>query len=213
MHFFLSSFHLLTPLPQDQSSSTMATQFLILTLVIFCSTLTFTTAQDTDTGFVRSPDPKTLGLKKKKSFSHFRFYFHERFSGSNPTSVFVVPPVPKFNSTTSFGTVGVLDTTLTVGPEPTSKVVGRIEGLVAATSQRVFTLSVILNFVLTEGKYNGSTITLLGRNSIAQKVREIPVIGGTGLFRFATGYAETNTIFLDPKTRDTIEYNIYVSHY
>ncbi|XP_047155744.1 dirigent protein 22-like [Vigna umbellata] len=99
------------------------------------------------------------------------------------------------------------------GPEPTSKVVGRIEGLVAGTLQREFILLVVLNFVLTEGKYNGSTITVLGRNRITQNIREIPVIGGTGVFRFATGYAETNTIFLDPKTRSTIEYNIYVSHY
>ncbi|XP_052730108.1 dirigent protein 22-like [Vigna angularis] len=76
------------------------------------------------------------------------------------------------------------------GPEPTSKVVGRIEG-----------------------KYNGSTITVLGRNRITQNIREIPVIGGTGVFRFAMGYAETNTIFLNPKMRSTIEYNIYVSHY
>lgn len=205
--------HLLTPLPQEQSSSTMATQFLILTLLIFYTTLTFTTARDTNTGFVGSPDPKALGLKEKLSFSHFRFYFHERFAGSNPTSVFVVPPVPKYNSSTLFGAVGFMDTALTVGPEPTSKVVGRIEGLVAGTSQREFILLVVLNFVLTEGKYNGSTITVLGRNRVNQNIREIPVIGGTGVFRFATGYAETNTIFLDPKTRSTIEYNIYVSHY
>ncbi|BAU02278.1 hypothetical protein VIGAN_11177600 [Vigna angularis var. angularis] len=94
------------------------------------------------------------------------------------------------------------------GPEPTSKVVGRIEGLVAGTSQREFIL-VVLNFVFTEGNYNGSTITVLGRNRITQNIREIPVIGGTGVFRFATGYAETNTIFLDPKMRSTIEYNIF----
>ncbi|KAK7382344.1 hypothetical protein VNO80_01195 [Phaseolus coccineus] len=191
----------------------MATQFLILSLLIFCNTITFTTAKDTNTGFVGSLDPKTLGLKKTHSFSHFRFYFHERFDGSDPTSVFVIPPLPKYNSTTSFGTVGIMDNALTVGPERTSKVVGRIEGIAAATSQSEFNLLVVLTFVLTEGNYNGSTITVLGRNRLSQKIREIPVIGGTGVFRFATGYAETNTIFIDPKTRSTIEYNIYVSHY
>ncbi|KAG5060535.1 hypothetical protein JHK87_001564 [Glycine soja] len=64
-----------------------------------------------------------------------------------------------------------------------------------------FNLLVVFNFMLTEGKYNGSTITVLGRNRISQKLREIPVIGGSGVFRFATGYAEVNTVFLDPQTR------------
>ena len=73
-----------------------------------------------------------------------------------------------------------------------------------------FNLLVVFNFMLTEGKYNGSTITVLGRNRISQKLREIPVIGGSGVFRFATGYAEVNTVFLDPQTRSTI--TIFMFH-
>ncbi|KAG5060528.1 hypothetical protein AAZX31_01G116100 [Glycine max] len=189
----------------------MTTQFVILSLLVSCNTLIYANAEDT--GFVGSLDHKALGLKKKDKVSHFRFYFHETFTGSNATTVFVVPPLPQYSSTSSFGAIGVMDNVLTAGPERTSKVVGRVEALAAATSQTEFNLLIFFNFILTQGKYNGSTITVLGRNRISLKVREIPVVGGTGVFRFATGYAETNTIFFDPQTRSTIEYNIYVSHY
>ncbi|RZC19088.1 Dirigent protein 19 [Glycine soja] len=165
----------------------MAPQFLILSLLISCQALTSTTKAAEDTGFVGSLDRATLGLEKKNQVSHFRFYFHETFTANNATSVPVVPALPKYNTTTSFGTVGVMDNALTTGPERSSKLVGRVEGLYAATSQTEFNLLVVLNFVLTEGKYNGSTITILGRNRISQNLREIPVIGGSGVFRFATG--------------------------
>ncbi|KAK7390283.1 hypothetical protein VNO78_25585 [Psophocarpus tetragonolobus] len=188
----------------------MATQFLILSLLISSYLITSTLAEET--GFVGSLDRKALGLKKKNKVSHFRFYFHERFTGANATSVTVVAPLPKYNTTTNFGLVGVTDNALTVGPEPGSKVVGRIEGLYAATSQSEFNLLVVVNFALTQGKYNGSNIAVLGRNRLSLKVREMPVIGGSGVFKFATGYVKTSTLYLDAD-RSTIEYNIYVSHY
>ncbi|KAL2337669.1 hypothetical protein Fmac_012115 [Flemingia macrophylla] len=185
----------------------MASHFLILSLLI---SFTFATAQET--GFVGSLDRKSLGLAQKDMLSHFLFYFHERFTGSNVTTVMVVPPLPKYNATSNFGGMGVTDNALTLGPDPASKVVGRIEGLFAATSQTEFNIVQVVNFALTEGKYNGSSIAVLGRNRLSQKVRELPVVGGTGLFKFATGYVETTTLYLD-SNRSTIEYNIYVSHY
>ncbi|KHN26490.1 hypothetical protein glysoja_043652 [Glycine soja] len=119
----------------------MAPQFLILSLLISCQALTSTTKAAEDTGFVGSLDRATLGLEKKNQVSHFRFYFHETFTANNATSVPVVPALPKYNTTTSFGTVGVMDNALTTGPERSSKLVGRVEGLYAATSQTEFNLS------------------------------------------------------------------------
>lgn len=187
----------------------MTSQFLIFSLLISCHVLTSTLADET--GFVGTLNRKESGLHEKLKVSHFRFFFHERFTGSNATSVSVVPPLPNYN-TTSFGLVGVSDIALRVGPEPSSKVVGKVESLYASTSQTEFDLLLVANFVLTEGKYNGSTIVVLGRNRLSLKVREMPVIGGSGVFKFATGYAESNTLFLDAE-RSSIEYNIFVSHY
>lgn len=44
-------------------------------------------------------------------------------------------------------------------------------------------------------------------------MREMPVIGGTGAFRMARGYAIFRTRFLDNKTFDaTMQYDVVVVH-
>ncbi|PQQ15980.1 dirigent protein 22 [Prunus yedoensis var. nudiflora] len=60
-----------------------------------------------------------------------------------------------------------------------------------------------MNFVFVEGMYKGSTISILGRNPVLNNVREMPIIGGTGLFRFARGYALAHTVWFNP-TGDAI---------
>ncbi|PKI73614.1 hypothetical protein CRG98_005988 [Punica granatum] len=108
----------------------------------------------------------------------------------------------------------MMDNALTLSPNLTSKLVGRAQGLHAMTSQHQLGALMAMNFVFMEGKYNGSTITLLGHNSIFDAVREIPVVGGSGLFRFARGYAQLRTHTFDTRTGDVIvEYNVYVLHY
>ncbi|XP_027337904.1 dirigent protein 22-like [Abrus precatorius] len=187
----------------------MATQFVLFLLMISCYALTIVKADDT--GFVGSVDLSMS--EKKQTMSQFRFYFHEILNGPNATAATVADALPKYNTTTFFGLVGIMDNILTLGPDRNSKAVGRVQGLYAATSQTNFTLVPVLNFILSQGKYNGSYITVLGWNPMNLKVREMPVIGGSGVFRFARGYVETNTIFLDLQNGSTIEYNIYVSHY
>ncbi|KAL8486467.1 hypothetical protein ACS0TY_023233 [Phlomoides rotata] len=44
-------------------------------------------------------------------------------------------------------------------------------------------LAMNLNFVFTGGEYNGSSLCILGRNPIDSKNRELPVVGGTSVFR------------------------------
>ncbi|KEH15925.1 putative plant disease resistance response protein [Medicago truncatula] len=183
---------------------------IIFFLLLSCYTLTIVTAQD-ETGFVGSIDPKLF--RRRQNVSHFRFYWHDVVSGDNATAIEIIPPLPKFN-TTNFGEVKVIDNALTSGPQLSSKLVGRAQGIYSYTSQTELNFLMIMNFALFEGKYNGSTITILGRNDAYEKVREMPVIGGSGLFRFAKGYAELTTYFLNTTTGDaTSEYNIYVSHY
>uniref|UniRef100_A0A803QPE0 Dirigent protein n=1 Tax=Cannabis sativa TaxID=3483 RepID=A0A803QPE0_CANSA len=71
-----------------------------------------------------------------------------------------------------------------------------------------------LNYVFTEGKYNGSCLSILGHNSILSALREMPVVGGTGLFRFARGYALAKTYMVNATSHDAIvEYDVYVLHF
>ncbi|KAJ1387568.1 Dirigent protein [Sesbania bispinosa] len=194
-------------------SPTMFTQFLIFFLLYNTPLIISLTTQDPYDDFVRPLDRKLFGLDKQEKLSHFKFFWHDIVSGHKPSSVAIVPP-PWKNSTTAFGLVNMIENPLTLGPQLSSKLVGKAQGFYASTSQSEIDLLMAMNFAITEGKYNGSTITILGRNPVFNKVREMPVIGGSGLFRFARGYAELRTHWFSPKTKDAIvEYNIYVLHY
>ncbi|KAF8411949.1 hypothetical protein HHK36_004507 [Tetracentron sinense] len=154
-----------------------------------------------------------MGLKKEK-LSHLHFYFHDIVDGSNPTAIRVAAAPTTDSSPTGFGFVAMMDDPLTEGPEPTSKLLGKAQGFYASASQTEVGLLMVLNFVFMEGKYNGSTLSVLGRNKVFSEVREMPIVGGSGLFRFARGYAQAKTHIFNLTSGDAIvQYNVYVIHY
>ncbi|GFQ04545.1 dirigent protein 19 [Phtheirospermum japonicum] len=148
----------------------------------------------------------------KQNLSHFRFYWHDNITGPNPTSINIINP--NISSQTGFGMVSMIDNALTLGPSLTSKEVGRAQGLYAGASLSNISLLMLMNFVFNTGKYNGSSITIMGRNSVLDKVREMPLVGGSGLFRFARGYAQAQTYSYNNNTGDAVvQYDVYVMHY
>ncbi|KAK1301165.1 hypothetical protein QJS10_CPB13g00730 [Acorus calamus] len=106
------------------------------------------------------------------------------------------------------------DDPLTDGPDrSSSKLIGRAQGLYACAAQQEVGLLMVMNFVFLEGEFNGSALSVLGRNMALQAVREMPIVGGTGAFRFATGYALAKTHWMDAATGDaTVEYDVFVMH-
>ncbi|XP_059428409.1 dirigent protein 22-like [Corylus avellana] len=184
--------------------------FLILFTILSFSTFS---ATGKNHSFSRTLSPAKLGLKREK-LSHLHFYFHDAVGGRNPTAVRVAEAPMTNTSSTSFGGVLVMDDPLTEQPELSSKLVGRAQGIYASASQSEVGLLMALNFAFMEGKYNGSTLSVLGRNTILSAVRELPIVGGSGLFRFARGYAHARTYTFDEKAQNAIvEYNVYVFHY
>ncbi|KAM6554888.1 hypothetical protein CsatB_015650 [Cannabis sativa] len=185
-----------------------------LTILSFLLTLTLVFAlTKPEDGFVRAVDRKLLGLKKEK-FSHFRFFWHDIYSGRNPSVVSIIQP-PKNTSKNGFGSISMIDDPLTEGPELSSKLLGKAQGFYALASQNEAAILMSMNFHIIQGKYNGSTLTILGRNNVFNKVREMSVIGGSGLFRFARGYVVASTHKLDDPSKGdvVVEYNVYVLHY
>ena len=144
---------------------------------------------------------------------HLHFYFHDTVSGKSPTAVRVVSP-PASSPSPLFGMVNVMDDPLTEGPDQGSAaVIGRAQGLYMGSDQAKLGFLQAMNLVFTAGDYSGSTLALLGRNCPFDAVRELPVVGGTGAFRFARGYALLRTHWLDFSTGDaTVEYDVYVMH-
>ncbi|KDP44336.1 hypothetical protein JCGZ_19203 [Jatropha curcas] len=183
-------------------------------LIFFTLSSSFTTiavavrSQD----FATNLDMNVYGLKKEK-FSHFRFYWHDIYSGPNPSAAVIVKSPT--NDISGFGLISMIDDPLTEKPQLSSKLIGRAQGFYGAASQEhVGALLMVMNFVFLEGKYNGSTLSILGRNKVLSDVREMPVIGGSGLFRFAKGYVQATTYSFNQTSGDAVvEYNVYVFHY
>ncbi|KAK8514726.1 hypothetical protein V6N13_103120 [Hibiscus sabdariffa] len=181
-------------------------------LFIFLS-LTSAFAAGEPKPFSRYISPLSLGINKPEKLSHLHFYFHDIVAGKNVTAVRVAE-APTTSDSHPFGAVVMIDDALTVGPDIGSKLVGRAQGIYALTSLTEASLLMAYNFAFMEGKYNGSTLTVMGRNPVFSAVREMPVIGGSGVFRFARGYVEAKTHTFDLKTGNAVvEYNVYVFHY
>ncbi|XAR59811.1 hypothetical protein NMG60_11015789 [Bertholletia excelsa] len=151
---------------------------------------------------------------KQEKTTKLHFYFHDSISGQNVTAVKVVEANSSSQSLNSFGSIFVLDDPLTVGPEPTSTLVGRAQGVTAVSAMQEISLLMTLNLVFTGGEYNGSSLSLLGRNPILNQYREMPIVGGSGVFRQARGIATAKTYQFDATSGNAIvEYNVIVIHY
>ncbi|KAJ4806792.1 Dirigent protein [Rhynchospora pubera] len=184
---------------------------------IFCSLLLLfflscVTSSDQGNTYLNSSRIVSRATAEKQS--HFRFYFHDIVSGPNPTAITLAEAPGTNTSATLFGLVVMIDDLLTTGPENNSRSVGRAQGFYASAEIEKMGLLMAMNFVFTDGKYNGSTIAILGHNEFLSPVREMPIVRGSGLFRFARGYVQARTHWLDQNTHDAIvEYNVFVNHY
>ncbi|KDP27569.1 hypothetical protein JCGZ_19574 [Jatropha curcas] len=156
--------------------------------------------------------PKRL-KPKKETVTNLQFYFHDTVSGKNPSAIKVAQSAYTEKSPTLFGTIMMADDPLTEGPDPKSKLVGRAQGLYGSAGQDELCLIMAMNFAFTNGMSNGSSLSVLGKNSALSPVRELPIVGGTGVFRLARGYAVAKTHWFDITTGDAIVgYNITVMH-
>ncbi|XP_075517836.1 dirigent protein 22-like [Primulina tabacum] len=194
-------------------ATTFAVKFTSTVIMTFFLSATFIPAGKSQEYFARKVSRQEMGLGRQK-LSHLHFYFHDIVSGRNPTAVRIAEAAVTNSSVTSFGAVVMMDDPLTVGPEMSSKIVGRAQGIYASADLNNLGFLMVLNYAFTEGKFNGSTLSILGRNAVFSGVREMPVVGGSGVFRFARGYAQARTHTLDLKTGDAVvEYNVHTFHY
>ncbi|GAY62397.1 hypothetical protein CUMW_217430 [Citrus unshiu] len=129
----------------------------------------------------------------KETTTNLQFYFHDTLSGKNPSAVRIAQAIDTDKSRTLFGIVMMADDPLTETPDPQSKLVGRAQGLYGSACQDQLSLIMSMSFVFVDGPYNGSSISLLGNNRAMNPVREMPIVGGTGFFRLARGYAVAQT--------------------
>ena len=152
----------------------------------------------------------------QEKVTKLHFYFHDIVSGSNPTAMRVAKPTSYtglVNTLTGFGSVVMADDMLTSGPEPNSTVVGRAQGFYASASMEDIGFLMTMNFAFSDGDFNGSSLSLLGRNPVLHEYREMPIVGGSGVFRMARGIATAKTYKFNLLGDAVVEYNVIVVHY
>ncbi|GJT63837.1 dirigent protein 22-like protein [Tanacetum coccineum] len=153
---------------------------------------------------------EAISIKRMEKTTHFHFFFHDIHSGNSPSAIKITgTPDSSF-----FGDTYMMDNALAEGQEASTKMVGKAQGTYTFAVKNEAALLMVVNYEFNEGEFNESSISLLRRNPIMADVREMPIVGGSGRFRYASGYALAHTVWFDPNTGDAIdEYNVYVKHY
>ncbi|CAN0845900.1 Dirigent protein 23 [Linum grandiflorum] len=134
-----------------------------------------------------------------ETVTNLQFYFHDILSGSNPTAKRVVQPIIGTTITTLFGAIVMADDPLTETSDPSSKLVGRAQGMYSSASQEDIALLMVMSYGF-----------IMGKNPAMNPTRELPVLGGTGVFRMARGYAAMKTVSVNAGGDAVVFYNVTV---
>jgi hypothetical protein len=110
-----------------------------------------------------------------------------------------------------FGDTTVIDDPLTEAPNTSSQLVGRAQGTYTLASLREPVLMVSMTVAVTSGVYNGSTIAVVGRDDLSAAVRELAVVGGTGVFRRATGHVLWRTVRMESRDHMVLQLDAYAT--
>ncbi|CAN1276444.1 Dirigent protein 23 [Linum perenne] len=186
----------------------MTTQLVLSFLLLISLSISTLDAQ--------SPPPPLKWAKRLDSgtgpetITNLQFYFHDILSGSNPTAKRVVQPIIGKTITTLFGAIVMADDPLTETSDPSSKLIGRAEGMYSSASQEDIALLMVMSYGFTDGPYKGSSISIMDKNPAMNPTRELPVLGGTGVFRMARGYAAMKTVSVNVGGDAVVFYNVTV---
>lgn len=140
----------------------------------------------------------------KKHTKVLNFFLHDRLLANiDPSSFVIVPPLagPSTDPHQSFfGTLAVFDDSMTVSPDEASLEIGRGRGFYLfdqnSTAVPAIEFSWTAEFNQASGYTPGSTLTFKGFDRLTDPVREIAIVGGTGDFRLARGWAVITTYSL-----------------
>jgi len=146
--------------------------------------------------------------------THLHFYMHDEYTGPNPTAALIVPgraPLPDIVGTSRrFGEIAVMNNALTEGPQRGSPRVGTAQGFTVRVSERGSVNALSMHLVMEDGEFAGSSLVVNSRVDTDLAVRESVVVGGTGRFRFARGYALSRSYDYDLAKGGIVEIDVYL---
>ncbi|XP_058108835.1 pterocarpan synthase 1-like [Magnolia sinica] len=148
------------------------------------------------------------------------FYMQDWETGPNATGVWIAGLNGIGSLPTSFGTIVVFNDAITVDVDRHSKQIGRARGIFVASALDGTAAQFMFSIWFTDGEYKGSTLQIQGleiyftedKELVAR--RELSVVSGTGLFRYARGYVVFENAFVDvPNFNTVFKLTVTVRHY
>ncbi|KAL0311230.1 UNVERIFIED_CONTAM: Dirigent protein 23 [Sesamum angustifolium] len=152
-----------------------------------------------------------LGQHKETEMT---LYFQDYSGGPNATVIEITGHPDGVLSFTKFGAIFCTDDPVTEGFSESSAQIARAQGLYVTSALDGSNTHVLISIVFTNEEYKGSTLEVQGSSAQFERVREVAVVGGTGKFRLARGYATFETIHYDHAlSYAVIRCNVTVLHY
>nr|XP_027123514.1 dirigent protein 19-like [Coffea arabica] len=98
---------------------------------------------------------------------------------------------------------------------PSSKIIGHAHGITSsALKEKDASRIGTMNLAFNDGKFNGSTLSVLGDYPFFQKYKEMPIVGGSGAFRLARGIVTAIIhTYNDTTQNEIIDFHVLVLHY
>ncbi|KAL2248472.1 UNVERIFIED_CONTAM: Dirigent protein 23 [Sesamum indicum] len=141
-------------------------------------------------------------------------YFQDYSGGPNATVIEITGHPDGLLGFTRFGAIFCTDDPITEGFAESSAQIARAQGLYVTSALDGSNTHVLISIVFTNEEYKGSTLEVQGSSAQFERVREVAVVGGTGKFRLARGYATFETIHYDHTLYyAVIQCNVTVLHY
>ncbi|XP_047084284.1 dirigent protein 24-like [Lolium rigidum] len=115
-----------------------------------------------------------------------------------------------------FGTTTIIDEDLTESHELGAAVVGSAQGFHVATSKDGISKTVVLTAMFGGGEVHGDTLSFVGVHRMAAPASHVTIIGGTGKYQNAKGFAAIQTLQTDDQHttdggKNMLQFNVHLS--
>ncbi|KAJ8568527.1 hypothetical protein K7X08_028060 [Anisodus acutangulus] len=152
-----------------------------------------------------------LGQLKETTMT---LYFQDWSGGPNSTVLQITGHQDGPLSFAKFGSVFVTDDPITEAFDKNSAEIARAQGIYVTSALDGKISHVLISVIFTNEDSKGSTLEIQGASPQFERVREVAVVGGTGKFRLARGYATFETIHFDLAVHyAVIQCNVTILHY
>ncbi|XP_047951613.1 dirigent protein 23-like [Salvia hispanica] len=142
-------------------------------------------------------------------------YYHAYTAGPN-TTVIDIPEATtgEVQDGTKFGAMFCTDDRITEGIEEDSPLIARARGIYVVSALDGSHAHMLVSIVFVNGTHKGSTLEVQGSYQHFEPVTETAIVGGTGKFRLARGYATFETPYIDMDRRYFLTIsNMTILHY